>query len=77
MMIEQDNCACRFWMVWRESSPTTRYRHPTKIQAVQECERLARMNPGERFFVLKATVGMVAQSPKVERLELIEDEVPF
>ena len=69
--------AFKFWMVWRANSPTTRYRHSTKSEAEQEAERPAKLNPGERFFVLKSVVGMVAEAPKVTRLKLTNDEIPF
>ena len=67
----------RFWMVWNQGTPTTRYRHSTKAEAVREAERLSQQNPGDTFFVLKATVAMVADVPTVRRLRLIEEEIPF
>lgn len=71
------NEAYKFWMVWRENSPTTRFQHMTKQDAEREAERLAKSHPGETFFVLKSVSGIVADAPKVTRLKLIQDEIPF
>ena len=67
----------QFWMVWRENSPTTRYMHGSKQSAVAEANRLARLNPEECFFVLKATHGVVASSPEVSTIRFISDDIPF
>lgn len=67
----------KFWMVWREGTPTTRHRHQFKVDADAEAERLAKMNPGETFFVLKTVSAMTAHAPKVERHKLTQDPIPF
>lgn len=71
----------QFWMVWRENGSAPTCRHFTKQIALAEAERLAALNPGEVFFVLKATAGVVSQSPKVERVKLerleSDDDIPF
>lgn len=67
----------QFWMVWREGSPTTRFRHPAKSLAVKEANRLAKQNPGECFYVLKATAGVVATAPEIATVRFIEDPIPF
>ena len=67
----------KFWMVWRENSPTTRHRHLTKREAEDEAERLAQIHPGETFYVLKTVAAMSANHPPVERHNLSLDEVPL
>lgn len=67
----------KFWMVWRDQSPTTRYRHATRLQAVNEAERLAAANPGDIFYVLKSTVALVSEKPAIKRLKLKPDRIPF
>lgn len=42
----------KFWMVWRENGDIPRYKHATEASAKQEAERLARNNPGVKFYVL-------------------------
>jgi hypothetical protein len=44
----------QFWMVWcpQGSSPTAV--HASGQLAINEAERLANMNPGKRFYVVKA-----------------------
>lgn len=70
----------KFWMVWREGSPHTRFRHGLKISAEREAERLAAECPGEVFYVLKAVSAVVAEKPeppKIERFKLVHDPIPF
>lgn len=42
----------KFWMVLGSGTPA--YRHPSKSTAIQEAERLARLNPGEEFVILES-----------------------
>lgn len=46
----------KFWMVWSEDSPTTKYRHPTKPIAQKEANRIAKLpeNIGRKVYVLEA-----------------------
>lgn len=67
----------KFWLVWRENGGTPTHRHFTKAEAEREAERLAIANPGQVFFVLKATGGVVANEPKVRRVTLTTDPIPF
>lgn len=66
----------QFWLVWREDSSMARYRHPSKQHAMIEAERLAKLNPGECFYVLKATGGVVADAPEVSNVKFY-DALPF
>jgi len=42
----------KFWMVLGSGTPT--FRHPSRISAISEAERLAQSAPGQRFVVLEA-----------------------
>ena len=44
----------KFYMVWLNDSPTTRVRHPSLDQACDEADRIARLNPGKKVYVLEA-----------------------
>lgn len=48
----------RFWIVWNPGSsrPPTR-RHRSEESARCEAERLARLNPGQQFIVLRAVAS--------------------
>lgn len=41
-----------FWLVWRRGGRTPVYEHDSYIGARAEAERLAKANPGDRFYVL-------------------------
>lgn len=63
-----------FWMVYGlgQSQPTVRHKTPGSAQA--EAERLARLNPGIKFFVLEP----VSVSVKVDvETTSLRDELPF
>lgn len=44
----------RFWMVWNEGNQNPRVKHSSSMLARSEAERLARSNPGQKFYVLDA-----------------------
>ena len=44
-----------FWMVWNVNGHAPTYKHASHESAVTEAERLARLNPGKTFAVLRAT----------------------
>lgn len=67
----------QFWMVWHEDGGHPRYRHHSKKAALDEATRLAKLTPGERFFVLKATAGVIAKEPDVAHVKFVPDEIPF
>jgi len=70
-----------FWLVWRDCTPLTRYRHCTKASAVTEAKRLAETSRGNIFYVLKATAAFVAPTvdlPPAEPVKLTKsDGIPF
>ena len=41
-----------FWLVWRRGGRAPCYEHESYIGARTEAERLAKANPGQRFYVL-------------------------
>lgn len=67
----------QFWMVWHEEGNGPTYRHNSKQSAIDEATRLAKLAPGEVFFVLKATAGIRAKEPDIERIKFELDPIPF
>lgn len=67
----------QFWLVWREDGYSPTYRHRSKAEALTEAERLAKANPGNVFFVLKATAGVLADNPNTRRVKFVPDLIPF
>lgn len=67
----------QFWMVWHEDGGSPRCRHTSKQAALDEATRLAKLTPGECFFVLKATAGVIAKEPEVQSVKLTIDPIPF
>ena len=45
----------KFWMVWNEGNRGPEKKHLNENSARNEAERLARLNPGQKFYVLAAT----------------------
>lgn len=73
--------AATFWMVWREYSRDTAYRHNTREGADDEAKRLARQCPGEMFYVLKCAAGFVCPVAPVTSAKIgppqPDPDVPF
>ncbi|MET3790679.1 hypothetical protein [Aquamicrobium terrae] len=69
----------RFWMVYGAGQGAPTARHKSFDSARTEAERLARMVPGVRFFILE-TVGAV-EKVDVQFIDLrpgdLDDEIPF
>ena len=63
-----------FWLVWNPQGRAPMYRHITKHSATVEAERLARINHGQRFYVLQATD--YRELDGMQRVRLDEDQ-PF
>ena len=68
--------AFKFWMVWREGSSAPEHKHTSKAAAVNEAERLAKLNPDQTFYILKTTAAVRANS-SISRIKLIADDIPF
>lgn len=45
----------QFWLVWNVGGGAPTRKHDSELSAICEAERLARMNPGNRFAVMEAT----------------------
>jgi len=43
-----------FWMIWNKGNRGPTIQHPTENAARSEAERLARFNPGQKFYLLSA-----------------------
>lgn len=57
----------KFWMVCGPfNSP--KYRHPTELSAQQEADRLAKMHPGDAFFVMEAIGVSIQKSSTYNKL---------
>ena len=75
----------KFWMVYRDGSRDTAFRHLSKEAAKQEASRLAGMVPGTTFFVLAAVGASRAPIGPVESIsfrmatqdEILDSEIPF
>ena len=64
-----------FWMVYGDSQGAPTYKHLSPLEARREAERLARLNPGVKFYVL-AAVGC-AHKIDVAFEEWTSDQIPF
>lgn len=47
-----------FYFVWNPSRSAPTVKHPSEEIAMSEAKRLARLNPGEKFFVLQAIAAL-------------------
>ncbi|MDQ0305300.1 hypothetical protein [Ancylobacter polymorphus] len=58
----------QFWMVYGLGQRPPAVRHPTEQSAADEAKRLARLNPGIRFYVLEPVSVSVKQD--IETVDL-------
>lgn len=63
-----------FFMVLGDGSGSTHIRHDTLDKARTEAERLARLNPGTKFYVLASLGHAVRNDPVVWEQH---DDIPF
>lgn len=66
-----------FWMVWNPAGNSPSFRHETEHGAVFEATRLARMSPGQSFFVLEAVKMVTKSDVTVEELHPDAGELLF
>lgn len=66
-----------FYLVWHEDGGEPRQKHADQHLAEREAERLARVNPGDRFYVLAPVAAIRRSDIERERFDLGELEVPF
>ena len=64
-----------FWLVWNDRGGAPTYKHDTEQSARNEAERLARINQGQSFHVLRV-VGTAARND-IAWTQYHPDEVPF
>lgn len=64
-----------FWMVWNPQGHAPTFQHITVESARAEAERLSRLNPGHRFYVLSA-LGHCSYAT-VNWTEVDHDFIPF
>ena len=66
-----------FWMVLGSGEPT--YKHTTEAAAREEAARLANLNPGQSFTVLRAVATCTKQTVtwSLHRIAANGDEIPF
>lgn len=57
-----------FFCVWNRARGIPTVRHSTPEAANSEATRLARLHPGEEFFVLEATRKVVKDDVRIEHL---------
>lgn len=71
----------KFWLVWNgKTGPFNipKFEHLDKVSADEEAKRLARLNPGTRFYVLEALRYWEKNDMKVVDLENVDsEEIPF
>lgn len=62
-----------FWIVWNPQGRNPTHRHGSEFSALQEAERLARLNPGQVFIALRAVGARMVND--MQRVTF--NEVPF
>ena len=68
----------KFWVVWNPNGNSPVVKHWEKESADREAERLASVNPGNRFYVLKSVSAVKSRAVEIERIKLEKsDNIPF
>jgi len=67
-----------FWIVWSPGGERPpQCRHYSQADAVRKAERLARANPGQRFFALMAVTVSIVPTTMTRRFPLDSHDIPF
>lgn len=67
-----------FYIVWSPTGPTPpRHRHDDFDSADREAKRLARVHPGNEFFVMGAVRSAKVNDLIVTNYHVIDDLIPF
>ncbi len=66
-----------FWVVWNPQGQSPTFRHPSQQVATKEAERLARLNPKQRFHVLEAKGCCIFDPQPVTWVKVDPDWIPF
>lgn len=64
------------WLVWNPNARLPRYEHGSRDSAAAEAKRLAKLHPGERFYVMEPIGAAMVEDP-VKWIEFDSDEMPF
>lgn len=69
----------RKWFVWNPSGYAPTFQHDSEASARSEAQRLALMNPGQRFLILVSTAECIRQEVSWTEHEKkgIENDLPF
>ena len=70
----------RFWMIWNPQGRTPTMKHWSRTSADNEAARLAKENPAQKFYVLKAVGGAHASAPEPSPIKMRRDDdagIPF
>lgn len=70
LVIKMEDELNEFFLVWNWRTGYTRNQKHSRSEALRECKRLSRANPGDRFYVLKA-LEFVEVEPKPLRHEVL------
>ena len=63
-----------FWLVWNPDGHAPTVKHSAVSKAFAEADRLAMLNPGQKFFVMAAIGGRTIDNPVVD---IHIDDIPF
>ena len=66
-----------FWMVWNPQGHQPTHKHGTEQEAIAEAERLARLNPKQRFHVLEAKCCCIFDPQPVKWVKVDPEWLPF
>lgn len=64
-----------FYVVYRNSNCVSTKQYETVNEAQNECERLAAVHPGTKFFVLMALSVTEIELPRVHTKQLLGDQI--
>lgn len=67
--------ATPFWLVWNPDGHAPTVQHGSAEAAQREAERLARTNPGQRFYVLEPVAMIERSDVRITRFD--NSEIPF
>lgn len=72
----------RFWLIWSPTGPTPpRVRLTTRSEAKRAAEEMARMHPGQEFYVMRAECVSVKRDVLTVNLKAsateTNDDIPF
>lgn len=67
----------KFWLVWNEEHGAPTVKHRVRQDALNEADRLARINRGRRFHVLEALCTLETVDVKRTDYDPYDDGIPF